>query len=92
MARQVIRNTWLRRALQQAGAPMDPTLRYRTLKRTSERYYPAHLPANEYILRAVVTYAFSNGHTVDFMQAFLVRDNAIAECLHFMVMPQPHKT
>ena len=104
--RQVLRNTWLRRAIQLAsGAPVDPTLYYRTLTRSTNRFRPEGMAPNEYILRAFGTYAFNNGISADFSQVFLVRNDAIVECLHFNlaqptqnlttaspVMPPPRKT
>lgn len=91
-ARQVLRNTWLRRAFQAAtGLPVEPTLRYYTVNRNTETIRPAHMPANEYVLYATGTYAFNTGYSVYFTQAFLVRDDAIVDCLHFNLAP-PRKT
>jgi hypothetical protein len=49
------------------------------------------MPSNEYVLYATGTYAFNTGYSVDFTQAFLVRNDAIVECLHFNLAP-PRKT
>lgn len=91
-ARQVLRNTWLRRAIQQAtGAPVEPTLQYRTLTRTTEKFRADDMAPDTYMLYAIGTYAFNNGHSLDFCQVLLVKNNAIAECIRFELTP-PRKT
>jgi hypothetical protein len=90
--RQVLRNAWLRRAIQEVtGIPVEPTLRYRTLVRTTERFRADDMATDTYMLYALGTYAFNNGQSLDFCQIFLVKNHAIAECIRFELTP-PCKT
>ena len=92
LSRQVLRNTWLRRAIQQTtGIPVEPTLRYRTLTRTTEKFRPEGMTTDTYILYAIGTYAFNNGNMTDFSQIFLVKDSVIVECIRFE-LEAPRKT
>jgi hypothetical protein len=84
MIRQVLRNTWLSRAIHQTtGIPVDPTLHYKTLTRTTKKFPPENMSDDTYISYALGTYAFSNGYMTDFCQVLVVRNNIIMECIRF---------
>ena len=91
--RQVIRNRWLSAAVaKHSGIPIDPTLRYKTLSRTTEKVHYPGMPDDAYILYAAGTYLFNTGYHVDFSQTFAVQKDRIIECLEFTLMPAVRKT